>query len=81
MADEDLVAVVILGSVLLTYSILFYLCDEEYRQNFKTSSHQFGLEEQDPVKDIKVKWTKAKGSAKDQFNQIAIKFERLNRKV
>ncbi len=71
--DEDLIGVIILGCVVMAYSVLFYLCDEEYRKNFHTNSANFGLEESDPVENIKVRWSKAK----DQFNSIAEKFEKM----
>ena len=71
MADEeDLIFVLVLGFVLLVYSILFFLLDAEYRNNFQSGSHSYADERDDKVA---VHWS----SAKDQFNQIAIKFEKF----
>lgn len=70
--DEDLWAVVIIGSAALIYCILFYVCDKTYRNNFRDESdHIFG--EDDQVDTIGVHWSKAM----EQLNQLSIRFERL----
>ena len=69
MADEgDLVAVMVLGFVVLSYAILFYLCDKEYRNNFGLT-----IEDVTTVDTVAITVEKAK----DQFNQMALKFDKL----
>jgi hypothetical protein len=72
MEDEDLVCVLIVGCLVLAYSMLFYIFDKEYRNNFAGGEHH-GDHDEDQVDTVAVHWSKAK----DQFNQIAIKFERI----
>ena len=75
MADDaDLVVVLIFGSIVLIYSVLFYLFDEEYRNNFQGGNHSYADERVDKVSES---WT----SAKNQFNQLAAKFEMLKIQV
>ena len=69
MADEgDLVAVFVLGFVVLSYAILFYLCDKEYRNNFGLT-----IEDVTTVDTVAITVEKAK----DQFNQMALRFDKL----
>ena len=69
MADEgDLVAVMVLGFVVLSYAILFYLCDKEYRNNFGLT-----IEDVSTVDTVAITVEKAK----DQFNQMALRFDKL----
>ena len=71
MADEeDFVFVLVLGFVLLVYCGLFFLLDAEYRNNFQSGSHSYADDRDDKVADH---WS----TAKDHFNQIAIKFEKF----
>ena len=68
--NGDLYMVLIAGSLFLIYAILFFVCDEEYRNNFSSGGHSYADSPEDNVAD---QWSKAK----DQFNQIAAKFEKL----
>ena len=69
MADEgDLISVFILGCVVLAYSILFYVCDKEYRTNFRLH-----VEDEAEVDTVALTVEKAK----DQFNQMALKFDKM----
>ena len=69
MADEgDLVGVIVLGFVVLSYAILFYLCDKEYRNNFGLT-----IEDVSTVDTVAITVEKAK----DQFNQMALRFDKL----
>ena len=71
MADEgDLILVLVFGTVLMIYSLLFYLCDHEYRNNFQGGSHSYADSNTD---EVAVQWN----AAKDQFNQLAFKLEKL----
>ena len=71
MAEEErFIFILVFGSVLLLISILFFLLDAEYRNNFQSGSHSYADDRYDQVA---VHWN----SAKDQFNQIAIKFEKF----
>ena len=68
--NGDFFMVMIAGGLFLIYSILFYVCDEEYRNNFNSGTHSYADSPEDNVAE---QWSKAK----DQFNQIAAKFEKL----
>ena len=68
--NADFYMVLIMGGLFLIYSILFFMCDEEYRNNFQGGSHSYADSQEDNVGE---QWSKAK----DQFNQIAVKFEKL----
>ena len=68
--NGDFFMVMIAGGLFLIYSILFYVCDEEYRNNFNSGTHSFADSPEDNVAE---QWSKAK----DQFNQIAAKFEKV----
>ena len=71
MAEEErFIFILVFGSVLLLISILFFLLDAEYRNNFQSGNHSYADDRYDQVA---VHWS----SAKDQFNQIAIKFEKF----
>ena len=66
MAEEErFIFILVVGSVLLLFAILFFLIDSEYRNNFQSGNHSYADETYDHVA---VHWS----SAKDQFNQIAI---------
>ena len=68
--NADFYMVLIMGGLFLIYSILFFVCDEEYRNNFQGGSHSYADSQEDNVGE---QWSKAKY----QFNQIAVKFEKL----
>ena len=77
MADEtvnffstNLFVVLVFGSVIFTYCLMFYLCDAEFRNNFPNGSHDYADSQEDKVGDH---WNQAR----DQFNQLALKLERL----
>ena len=71
MAEEErFIFILVVGSVLLVFCIFFFVFDAEYRNNFESGDHSYSDEKDDQVA---VHWN----SAKDQFNQIAIKFEKF----
>ena len=72
MADEvNFFVVLIFGTIIFTYCLLFYLCDEEYRNNFPSGElHSYADSREDKVAQH---WDQAR----DQFNQLALKLERL----
>ena len=74
--ESDFYFVLVFGFLLLLYSILFFVLDTEYRNNFQSGGHNsYGndsyADEQDDKVAVHIQ------SAKDQFNQIAIKLENL----
>ena len=71
MADEeDMICVFILGAIVMIYSILFYVCDEEYRTNFRIH-----VQDEAQIDTVGIKL----GKAKDQFNLMALKFDKLHK--